>query len=108
MREKEVVTRKTITVEDCDVCGKEYEIGDFYKDSICYDCKTQQAVNKALDEAGFLLNATIISINLVEQGVYASADDIESINIQTRDGKRFNLSVEGYDEHCIGWEAIYD
>ena len=94
---------KTYYVHVCEICEKEFEVSKDSTEKICYACKTDKAIKKAKEDLSFFIDAKIKNIEPEHFGHCTSSDMINSIEIETVEGKHIILTVGGWDEQYIEW-----
>ena len=102
---------KKLTVWECPECGELIRDRDTACNHVCdkstYAQDTAQAIKKAKDafDLDGWIGAKIISVQPADRGHLSTADNIESIEIETTTGSRITLSSTMWDpEPSIEWD----
>ena len=95
--------KKTYYVSTCEICGKEFEVSKDSIEKTCYACKTDKAIKKAKEDLSSFIDAKIKNMEPEHFGHCTSSDMINSIEIETIEGKHIILTAGGYDERYIEW-----
>jgi len=94
----------TYYVNKCISCGSDFEVAKDSTTETCYKCQTEEAILRSKEKLAFFIDAKIINIEPEVMGHLTASDEIESIEVETTDGKRILFRVGGYDEHYIEWD----
>ena len=101
---KKIIKKNIVYVQTCSTCKREFQVSECSKEEICYDCKTENAVNKALENCQFLIGAEIIEIKPSDNGHLTSYYEIDLIKVRTKDGRIIEFEADGWEDRYISWE----
>ena len=114
MRTRTLTRTITNYFENCEKCGREFQITKKkVNSSLCPKCQKasdQQAEQKAEQEAknlvSFMVGARIVKIDISGSGRYADSSVIVSITIETENKKKIAFTPSTWGERFIEWETL--
>lgn len=101
-------TTQTHWYKNCTSCGKEFELSSKEDPNyLCRDCQEKNARERAVWEATFLADATLIAYEIRLNGQMTRSDELASVTLRTTDGRVIKLTAACWDDaRYIGWEEV--
>jgi DNA-directed RNA polymerase subunit RPC12/RpoP len=108
VKPRKVTKRKTFYLQTCTRCGTEFKVDKDDNETMCYDCSTAVANEKAISDGQFIIGAEVIAFEPHYQGNWTNIDELDSLTVKAKDGRIIKFGSGGYDERYIDWEEVKD
>lgn len=82
----------------CKVCGGRFHKGFTHDEDICYRCESARGMEKFQQELkGKLLGAIVVGFDI--------DDELSEVTIE-KEGKRFKITADGYEDRYLELEEV--